>query len=155
MALTAPAEVPVTIGKGLRAPRPKQLRDAFEHADLVGGARTAARQYEAARGSSALRTVRSPDWPPRGAQRADRIVEPRQCQRIHAALEDVLDDLHGRRCGASATRGCGLIQANFGYARVRRSSHTRPGSAFQCSTLPPGCTISYGLMVASPTKMSL
>src|ERR1700722_7041595 len=50
---------------------------------------------------------------------------------------------------------CGLIQANFGKCLVNRCSQTLPGSAFQCATLPPGCVISYGLMVASPTRINL
>ena len=49
MALTAPAEVPVMIGKRTGRAAPQQLRDALEHADLVGGARAAARQHQAER----------------------------------------------------------------------------------------------------------
>ncbi len=51
--------------------------------------------------------------------------------------------------------GSGLIHANRGKACVRRCNHSAPGSSLLYSTLPPGCRISYGLMVASPTKMSL
>jgi hypothetical protein len=51
--------------------------------------------------------------------------------------------------------GSGLIQAYLGKALVRRCSHSAPGSSLLYSTLPPGCRISYGLIVASPTKISL
>src|SRR5450830_752483 len=51
--------------------------------------------------------------------------------------------------------GSGLIQANLGKALVSRCSHSEPASSLLYSTLPPGCKISYGLMVASPMKISL
>ena len=46
VALTAPAEVPVTTGNGFDGARRQQIRDRPQHADLIGGPRAAARQHQ-------------------------------------------------------------------------------------------------------------
>ena len=55
---------------------------------------------------------------------------------------------------AQRAGSCGFSHTRRGKAPHRRCIHTAPGSGFQCSMLPPGCTISKGLRLASPTRMT-
>src|SRR3569833_4788778 len=51
--------------------------------------------------------------------------------------------------------GSGLSQTNFGNVQVKRCSQTAPASSLSYSPEPLALRISCGLMVASPTKISL
>jgi len=59
-------------------------------------------------------------------------------------------------CRYSHSRsGSGFSHAWWGNWSAKRRSHTAPASGLLYSTEPPGCSTSYGLIVASPTKISL
>src|SRR4029453_12989040 len=58
------------------------------------------------------------------------------------------------RVYSHARGGSGFHQITRRKWSPRRFNHSTPGSSFAYSTLPPSCRSSYGLIAASPTKMS-
>jgi lipid-binding SYLF domain-containing protein len=75
-------------------------------------------------------------------------------EREHALVHQLLDDADALAVLPHALR-LGVDPGELGEGVGQALQPFGAGSSLLYSTLPPGCRISYGLMVASPTKISL